>query len=409
MSVQHEKYESNDNQYNSIMRFLSQGNLLSAEKEMGNFLSRFGQQDPNVLCAQAYLDAYRQRPNESMGNLRQLLQKDSRHIAGIFLLGQLMDNAGRIHDAVQAYTFAAKLAPQTSISQARDKSMEKLLDIYFIRTDEEDKTDNLIQKKKEFQGIVEKISQKMIGNPYAKLWLTGAIFPTELVFFMAKCELLGVKNIIECGRQDGYSTEVLAEFVEERGGQLISIDWELEVERAAACRKRLERYKNLSLEKGDAFAVFPGLLPRVDNQPYACLFDGPKGWPAALLGLGSALNPNLKLLSMHNEPPKTELSARLRSLSRTPTSIDEHMMFEDKADFPNWNALHDMERHLYRHDAEMESDILTLLCLDLDEADRAMLAWLTPTGRPGLTPALLRMLSKHGQSNLMQELLKSLC
>jgi hypothetical protein len=129
-------------------------------------------------------------------------------------------------------------------------------------------------------------------------WVKGAILPSEMAFFLAACDVRAVESVVECGRQDGYSTEILGRWARLRGAEVISIDLEDEAARAARCRARL-RDLPLELIKGNAFAEVGRVMRRLRGRRTAGLFDGPKGFPAISL-MVAALDDHVELLALHN-------------------------------------------------------------------------------------------------------------
>ena len=129
-------------------------------------------------------------------------------------------------------------------------------------------------------------------------WCEGAIFPREMVFFLARCQAAGVKQIIESGRQDGYSTRILGEFAKRTGVAVVSIDYEDDKSRRQRCRTMLASFP-VELLTGDAFEEI-GLSLQATCNKTAILIDGPKNWGAVSLLCASASFPQVAIISMHN-------------------------------------------------------------------------------------------------------------
>ena len=138
----------------------------------------------------------------------------------------------------------------------------------------------------------------ILGSGLTRSWVRGAILPCEMAFFLAACDVRAVQAVVECGRQDGYSTEILGRWASSRGVEVISIDLEDEAVRAAQCRARL-RDLPLELVKGDAFAEVGRVMGRLRGRRTAGLLDGPKGFPAISL-MAAALHDHVELLALHN-------------------------------------------------------------------------------------------------------------
>ena len=131
-------------------------------------------------------------------------------------------------------------------------------------------------------------------------WVEGAIFPREMVFFLSVCELNGVVNIIESGRQDGYSTRILGFYARKHGGLASSIDMESDRKRAFRCRLELCGNPYLSLLRVECRSLLGPLLFSDTAVPTAVLIDGPKGYLAMGLLLAASAFPWVKVGAMHN-------------------------------------------------------------------------------------------------------------
>lgn len=154
-------------------------------------------------------------------------------------------------------------------------------------------------------------------------WRVGAITPRELVYFLACCRVAGITKVIESGRQDGISTGIIAGALQPFGVTIASIDWEVDVEQAKACRKRLAGLHNLELIKGDAAEEIPHLISRSPDQSVALLIDGPKNFEALALLFAAAQNSMVRLLAEHNLTPGKRARQKLESLSATPCFFED--------------------------------------------------------------------------------------
>lgn len=132
---------------------------------------------------------------------------------------------------------------------------------------------------------------------------TSGIFPSEMAYFLYRCEQVSVDCIIESGRYEGYSTAVIAAYGEAKRIRVVSIDWELEPEVAQRCRQRLKRYSNLALVCGDAFRHLPRFLRSTDGS-IALLIDGPKCNEAIYLSAAAAAYGPVRLIAHHNVAPE---------------------------------------------------------------------------------------------------------
>ncbi len=129
-------------------------------------------------------------------------------------------------------------------------------------------------------------------------WVDGAIFPCELAFFLAACRLHQVEAIIESGRQDGYSTEILGRFGQRHHVDVYSIDMEIDPIRAEQCRNRLQNLP-LQLLKGNAYDLLGRKVDALVGRRTALLIDGPKSW-SALSMIAAAAKPNVEVCALHN-------------------------------------------------------------------------------------------------------------
>jgi methyltransferase family protein len=117
-------------------------------------------------------------------------------------------------------------------------------------------------------------------------YFSGGIFPRELAVFLAACEACDVDLIVETGRQDGYSTSVLADYAERTGTTVVSIDRAADPERDAAARARLAS-RPVNLLDGDAESLIPDAVPDGARR-IGLLIDGPKEYEANRLILAAA-------------------------------------------------------------------------------------------------------------------------
>ena len=105
----------------------------------------------------------------------------------------------------------------------------------------------------------------------------GAMLPSELLMFLALCLENRIELVIESGRKEGFSTEMLCSVG----------DWRVEsVERhiVAEADERLASYygNRLTLRCGDGRLLVP-ILSDPHNKRTAVLLDGPKSTGANLL------------------------------------------------------------------------------------------------------------------------------
>jgi hypothetical protein len=216
-------------------------------------------------------------------------------------------------------------------------------------------------------------------------WVEGAIFPAEMVFFLASCEVASIGTIIESGRQDGYSTRILGEYGRRMGTGIVSIDYEEDAERGRRCRERLAAYP-IDLHIGDAFELIGRLMAEATAQPIALLVDGPKGMPALAVVAAAATDPKVALISMHNQEPGTPYRKLLEKVAQAP------LFYEDVIGpgGPFWQALRAEETARYGSIAARPLDASSLALLRVGPAERARFARLGGPGFRLYQPALLR-------------------
>jgi hypothetical protein len=135
-------------------------------------------------------------------------------------------------------------------------------------------------------------------------WVVGAIFPTEMAMFLARCEAAQVDGIIESGRQDGYSTAALADYAVLMDVPVISMDLPDTPERGARTRARLAGRPNLRLLDGNSLRILPRAVPSTTRR-LALLVDGPKGRVANSLMVAAHAAYPIALFAYHGHYPGT--------------------------------------------------------------------------------------------------------
>ena len=160
---------------------------------------------------------------------------------------------------------------------------------------------------------------------WVELWVEGAIFPCEMVFYLAMCDQAGITNIFESGRQDGYSTQILGAYAAKVDGAAYSIDFERETERAQMCRDKLRKFPGVHLFRGDSIQLMGHVALRNRKGGAGVLIDGPKGYRAISLLLATSGFPWVRLLAIHNlskdELPKER--AVFQRLARGPCFYED--------------------------------------------------------------------------------------
>ncbi len=182
-------------------------------------------------------------------------------------------------------------------------------------------------------------SEHALRRKWCERWVEGAIFPREMVYFLSECDNHEVRHVIECGRQDGYSTRILAEYSDRHFIQVDSIDYAQPVSMFTT--------PHLTQHSGDAFELLPKIirfLPR--KARIALLIDGPKDASALALVSALALDRRTALIALHN-----------RDHAGTP-----HALFHEDRPFggPQWRALAKQEKTLKTQRSLMQSSLAIL-------------------------------------------------
>lgn len=236
-------------------------------------------------------------------------------------------------------------------------------------------------------GAIERWAALALELKWVAQWVEGAIFPTEMVFLLATCESLGIGYIIESGRQDGYSSQILGEFARRTGVKVASIDYEEDKERGRRCRERLAEYP-IDLRVGNAFALLGAMVDEAGRAPIALLIDGPKGFGALSLAAAVTADPRVLLLAMHNLDPGTGYRRMLESASGRP------LFYEEALEHPGgaWRRLREVEHeHCMKISARRSLDHSTLGVVQIGDAERAALRGLWGAPFKFYQPPLVRL------------------
>jgi hypothetical protein len=130
-------------------------------------------------------------------------------------------------------------------------------------------------------------------------WIAGAMYDSEIEWLVhqlidAKCDML-----IECGRQDAISTRRFAEMLGKRGVEIVSIDFDDDPGRLAACQNRL-RGHNVILISGDVHVHVPRLIEEYSDRRIGLLQDAAKGWEGLSTLLAAAFYDHVAVVAQHN-------------------------------------------------------------------------------------------------------------
>ncbi len=173
--------------------------------------------------------------------------------------------------------------------------------------------------------LLEKWAKIALAEGWVERWIEGAIFPSEMVFFLARCEECRITCFVESGRQDGYSTWILGQYARLERGRAYSIDHEADAERAERCREWLKDYPEVNLLTGDATLLLDKVVRKERESPLAILVDGPKGFWAMSLMFACARYKWVKLLSLHNLAHGDATRKYFKSLADEPVFYEEFM------------------------------------------------------------------------------------
>jgi hypothetical protein len=234
---------------------------------------------------------------------------------------------------------------------------------------------------------VERWARIALDDDWVAGWVEGAIFPTELVFFLASCETHGIRYIIESGRQDGYSTRILGEYARRTGVLVASIDYEEDAERGRRCRARLAGYP-LDLRIGSAFELIGPMVRDAPAAPIALLIDGPKGFSAVSVAAAAGVDPKTALISLHNLDPGKAYRGTLEAVSGEPIFYEEALAQVGDS----WTTLRRAETaHCAKVGTQRSLEHSTLGVIRLGDMQRRRLRRLAGTSFKFYQPSLVRL------------------
>ena len=176
---------------------------------------------------------------------------------------------------------------------------------------------------------------------YIDAWLPGAMFPSEIAWFLENFARAGCDVLLECGRQDGVSTEAFARYFHGSNVRVISIDFDSDPARAARARERVAPF-GAELVSGDIHIEVPRVLRRCADRKVALLQDGPKGWEGLATLLAGALEPNVAMIAQHNLHEGHVTRTLFQMLSIRPSFL------EYSTDLERFTPLIDAERTAIR-------------------------------------------------------------
>jgi hypothetical protein len=248
---------------------------------------------------------------------------------------------------------------------------------------------------------VERWSRAILDSGLAERWIEGAIFPREMAFFMGCASAAGVELIVESGRQDGYSTEILG--LAGVGGQkIVSIDYEEDKARGTRCRARLAHLP-IEMVVGDAFEKI-GKIVQGTDRPTALLIDGPKSWGAISIGFAAAAWPNVKVIALHNLPEGYSTRAFFEKRAGAP------VVFEDILPgpaMPAFQELGDIE-HRYSQSLNAGRDLekSSLGLIVVGPALHKVLPWAVHSGFRTYPPIMVWLLWKLQAYGILRQVFR---
>jgi len=204
-----------------------------------------------------------------------------------------------------------------------------------------------------------------LRHQWCERWVEGAIFPREMAYFLSEASRARVTHIIECGRQDGFSTRILDDYAAAHVVVVHSIDY-------APPLPNISRVRQL---QGDAFELLPKTVRRCQRTSrVALLVDGPKDASALALVSALALDRRIVLVALHNRARGDVPGAR----------------FYEQEDFKgaHWETLAGRERRLKARRSLTQS---SLAVVDLTPWRRLCLAHTWKRAFHLYQPMLLRL------------------
>jgi len=246
---------------------------------------------------------------------------------------------------------------------------------------------------------LERYSRMLLDSGVVRDMVSGAISISEMAYLMAWFDVLGIRRIIESGRQDGYSTLILGAYAQATGAEIISFDYEDDKERARRCRARLAKY-NIDLQVGDTWDLMWPAVTR-SNEPTAILVDGPKHWSGLTLLCASAEAPQVKLIASHNLGPGSPCRKFFQSLSDVPVGYPEVV-----GEGPSvWQELLDVERQRIDDIGLSGKNFKTTLgTIPVEASNREQIANARHPGFRLYSPRTVRWLWKTGNYSLLKRL-----
>jgi len=258
--------------------------------------------------------------------------------------------------------------------------------------------EEMLGKEDALKAAVDRWANVIMGLGGSSEWSVGAIYPREMAYFLANCEIAGIRTIIESGRADGYSTMVLGEFGRITSSKIYSIDLEMNPLVVEKCRERLSRW-DIELVKGNAWVEIGRLLAETSGKT-ALLIDGPKLWTAMAMLYAAAGWPHIDIIAAHNLGQHYSTGRFFRAVAGKATTYEEALK-----DFhtPAWDALQTQEEQRNSATNALRTGWLsTLNVLRIDENNRDRVSRQTSRRFRTYQPAALRWAWKNNQTGLLR-------
>lgn len=248
------------------------------------------------------------------------------------------------------------------------------------------------------KAAVERWSQVIVDLGGSSEWTDGAIYPREMAFLLAHCELAQVETIIESGRAEGYSTMILGEYGRITGATVQSIDLETNAEVVERCKRRLARWK-IDLVKGNAWEEVGRLVAAAKGRT-ALLIDGPKLWTAMSMLYAATGWSNVTLIASYNLGQHYFTGRFFRAAAGRPTTYEEML-----GDFhaTAWDSLKTQEElRNSETDARRTGWASTLNVLQINDENRERISNIRSPRFRSYQPGIVRWAWKNGRIDWVQ-------
>lgn len=151
--------------------------------------------------------------------------------------------------------------------------------------------------RKELNKYIDKFKNNVMTIDYQR----RGILPSEGFVVCAISDALNLDIIIESGIANGISTEIFAKYGIPK---IIGIERaikEKEIEMFNSSKKRLSKYKNVELIKGDSFDILSKLIEKNKDLKIGIVIDGPKGTAACNLLKICMQHSNVEMGVIHDQ------------------------------------------------------------------------------------------------------------